>query len=65
MDLRKLLEAVILGQFVLKRFIGEAQAAAASGGVGAGGVNHFAHLAGALAGVALIAALAKLRPPEE
>ena len=65
MDLRKLLEAVILGQFVLKRFIGEAQAAAASGGVGAGGVNHFAHLAGALAGVALIAALAKLLPPEE
>jgi len=38
--------------------------AAAVGGVGAGGVNHIAHLAGALVGVALIWGLSKMLPPE-
>jgi membrane associated rhomboid family serine protease len=32
------------------------------GGVGAGGVNHVAQLAGALAGVVLIALLSKILP---
>lgn len=63
-DFRKLLEAVILGQFVVERFLSEAKLAAAAGGVGAGGVNHVAHLAGALVGVALIWGLSKMLPPE-
>ena len=63
-DFRKLLEAVILGQFVIERFLSEAKMAAGSGGVGAGGVNHIAHLAGALVGVALIWSLSKMLPPE-
>jgi membrane associated rhomboid family serine protease len=63
-SLRKLLEAVILGQFVVERFLSEAKMAAAVGGVGAGGVNHVAHLAGALAGVALIWMLSRMLPAD-
>ena len=63
-NFRKLLEAVILGQFVVERFLSEARMAAGTGGVGAGGVNHVAHLAGALVGVALIWALSRMLPPE-
>ena len=62
---RKLLEAVILGQFVIERFMSEASMVAKSGGVGAGGVNHVAHLAGALVGVVLILALNKMLPAEK
>lgn len=45
-------------------FTAQAKMAAAVGGVGAGGVNHVAHLAGALVGVALIWGLSKMLPPE-
>ena len=52
---RRLLEVVILGQFVVDRFLSEAKMIAAAGsGVGAGNVNHVAHLGGAIAGVLLI-----------
>ena len=63
-SLRKLLEAIILGQFVVERFLSEAKMATAAGGVGAGGVNHVAHLAGALAGVALIWMLSRVLPAD-
>ena len=60
---RKLLESFILGQFVVERIVNEVSvASAAQGGIGAGGVNHVAHLAGALAGVLLIVGLSKLFP---
>ena len=59
-----ILEVIILGQFVLQRFISEAKMATAVGGVGAGGVNHIAHLAGSLVGVALIMMLNKVVPKE-
>lgn len=36
---------------------------ASSGGVGSAGVNHVAHLAGALCGVALMVLLSRLAPP--
>lgn len=61
---RKLLEAFILGQFVLQKILSEMTMASTRGGIGAGGVNHVAHLAGALAGVLLMVALSKLVPPE-
>ena len=41
----------------------EVQQAGAGGGIGAGGVNHVAHLGGALCGVLLIAALSRLSAP--
>jgi len=62
---RKLLEVLILGQFVVERVMSEANAMAVAGKVGAGGINHVAHLAGALAGVLLIVLLNRALPPDE
>lgn len=60
---RRILEVVILGQFVVDRFLSEAQMIAAAGsGVGAGNVNHVAHLGGAIAGVLLIIFLQRMVP---
>tara|TARA_B100000482_G_scaffold119328_1_gene86217 strand:- start:1098 stop:2090 length:993 start_codon:yes stop_codon:yes gene_type:complete len=59
---KRILEVVVLGQFVMERFLNEAAMIGKVGGVGAGGVNHVAHLAGALAGVVLIALLSKILP---
>jgi len=61
---RRILEVIILGQFVVERFLSEAKMMAAAGsGVGAGNVNHIAHLGGAIAGVLLIFFLTRLVPP--
>lgn len=54
---RGLVDAAVLGQFVVRRVYDEAQAALAAsreGWAGRGGVNHVAHLGGALAGVLLL-----------
>ncbi|XP_031119070.1 rhomboid-like protein 11, chloroplastic [Ipomoea triloba] len=58
-DWRKILEALILGQFVVERVMEAAQASAGlTGGLNGGyalqSVNHVAHLSGALIGVVLI-----------
>ncbi|XP_058113841.1 rhomboid-like protein 11, chloroplastic isoform X2 [Magnolia sinica] len=58
-DWRKILEVLILGQFVIQKVMEEAQASAGlSGALGRGyslqNVNHIAHLSGALIGVALV-----------
>lgn len=55
-NLKKLLESFILGQFVWQKVVYEVQmqAGQSMGRLGVGGVSHFAHLAGALAGVLLI-----------
>ena len=64
-SVRRLLEAVILGQFVVKQVLGEVQLAAAGRGAAAatlGGmqIGHVAHLAGAAVGVLLVLLLARL-----
>ncbi|XP_015083216.1 rhomboid-like protein 11, chloroplastic [Solanum pennellii] len=58
-DWRKILEVLILGQFVIERVMEAAQASTGlAGGIHGGSalqnVNHIAHLSGALIGVALI-----------
>ncbi|KAL4193973.1 hypothetical protein AMTRI_Chr05g56860 [Amborella trichopoda] len=56
-DWRKILEVLILGQFVIKKVMEAAQASAGlSGAIGSGysNINHIAHLSGALIGAALI-----------
>ncbi|KAK9866699.1 hypothetical protein WJX84_001104 [Apatococcus fuscideae] len=68
-NLKKLLEAAILGQFVVKQVLQEvsSQGALMRGGYGAtlGGhsIGHIAHLGGAAAGVLLVFALSKIPAP--
>ncbi|KFK27816.1 hypothetical protein AALP_AA8G433600 [Arabis alpina] len=63
-DWRKILEVLILGQFVVERVMEAAQASAGLSGTIYGGyslqtVNHIAHLSGALVGVVLVWLLSK------
>ena len=58
---RKLLEAAILGQFVVQQIWAEIRSQAIT--AGAAGVSHAAHLGGALAGVLLIWLLSKIPEP--
>ena len=51
LDWRKLVEVVVLGEFVFGKVMSEIQTAA-TGGVA--GINHVAHLSGAAAGVAMV-----------
>ncbi|KAM7493248.1 hypothetical protein LguiB_027857 [Lonicera macranthoides] len=55
-DWRKILEVLILGQFVIERVMEAAQASTglSNGGSALQNVNHIAHLSGALIGVALV-----------
>ncbi|KAJ4845860.1 Rhomboid-like protein 11, chloroplastic [Turnera subulata] len=58
-DWRKILEVLILGQFVIEKVMEAAQASASLSGTFRGGyplqsVNHIAHLSGALIGVLLV-----------
>ncbi|KAB2629593.1 presenilins-associated rhomboid-like protein [Pyrus ussuriensis x Pyrus communis] len=70
-DWRKILEVLILGQFVIERVMEAAQASAAlSGFVGRNSlmnVNNIAHLSGALVGVFLVWIISKVpsEPPSE
>ncbi|CAI9093488.1 OLC1v1028995C1 [Oldenlandia corymbosa var. corymbosa] len=62
-DWRKILEVLILGQFVIEKVMEAAQASAGIGGGFRGAlqnVNHIAHLSGALIGAALIYLLSRL-----
>ncbi|KAJ7551634.1 hypothetical protein O6H91_06G022300 [Diphasiastrum complanatum] len=62
LDWRKLLEVLILGQFVVEKVMEAARSSAQMGGklYGSTAINHIAHFSGALVGVALIWALSKL-----
>ncbi|XP_030464749.1 rhomboid-like protein 11, chloroplastic [Syzygium oleosum] len=67
-DWRKILEVLILGQFVIKRVMEAAQASAGfsaslHGNYSLQGINHIAHLSGALVGVFLVWLLNRV-PPE-
>ncbi|KAK7260736.1 hypothetical protein RIF29_27020 [Crotalaria pallida] len=64
-DWRKILEVLILGQFVIEKVMEAAQASASLSGTFRGGyalqsVNHIAHLSGALVGVLLVWLLSKV-----
>lgn len=54
LDWRNLIEVGVLGQFVASTFLSEVKIAAAGGMVG---VNHVAHLSGAVAGIGMILVL--------
>ncbi|XP_059639093.1 rhomboid-like protein 11, chloroplastic, partial [Cornus florida] len=70
-DWRKILEVLILGQFVIEKVMEAAQASTGLSGSFRGGafqnVNHIAHLSGALIGVALIWLLSRVpsQPPDQ
>ncbi|WCJ29822.1 rhomboid-like protein 11 [Euphorbia peplus] len=69
-DWRKILEVLILGQFVIERVMEAAQASAALSGSFRGGhamqsVNHIAHLSGALVGVLLVWLVSKIPSPPD
>ncbi|XP_042036514.1 rhomboid-like protein 11, chloroplastic [Salvia splendens] len=68
-DWRKILEVLILGQFVVEKVMEAAQASASLGGSFRGGamqnVNHIAHLSGALIGVVLIWLLSSVPSPTD
>jgi membrane associated rhomboid family serine protease len=55
-SLRRLLEVLILGQFVVMQILGEAKSMGQNDAIG-----HLAHVAGALTGAALVLALSRLR----
>ncbi|PON76500.1 Peptidase S54, rhomboid [Parasponia andersonii] len=64
-DWRKILEVLILGQFVVEKVMEAAQASTALSGAFCGGyamhsINHIAHLSGALVGVVLVWLLSKV-----
>ncbi|KAM6594805.1 hypothetical protein CsatA_002508 [Cannabis sativa] len=64
-DWRKILEVLILGQFVVEKVMDAAQASTAISGAFRGGssmssINHIAHLSGALVGVMLVWLLSKV-----
>ncbi|XP_028053968.1 rhomboid-like protein 11, chloroplastic [Camellia sinensis] len=70
-DWRKILEVLILGQFVVEKVMEAAQASTGLSGSFRGGyalqnVNHIAHLSGALIGVALVWLLSRVpsQPPD-
>ncbi|XP_059460638.1 rhomboid-like protein 11, chloroplastic [Corylus avellana] len=64
-DWRKILEVLILGQFVIDKVMEAAQASTVRGGYALQGVNHIAHLSGALVGVFLVWILSRVpsQPP--
>ncbi|XP_022940340.1 rhomboid-like protein 11, chloroplastic [Cucurbita moschata] len=71
-DWRKILEVLILGQFVIEKVMEAAQASTALSGSFRGGsalqnVNHVAHLSGALVGVFLVWLLSRIpsQPPDD
>ncbi|XP_019438820.1 PREDICTED: rhomboid-like protein 11, chloroplastic [Lupinus angustifolius] len=60
-DWRKILEVLILGQFVIEKVMEAAQASTSlRGGYALQNVNHIAHLSGALVGVLLVWLLSKV-----
>ncbi|GAY48256.1 Rhomboid-like protein 11 [Citrus sinensis] len=70
-DWRKILEVLILGQFVVEKVMEAAQASAGMSGTFIGGysvqsINHIAHLSGALFGVFLVWLLSRVpsQPPK-
>ncbi|GAV90533.1 Rhomboid domain-containing protein [Cephalotus follicularis] len=71
-DWRKILEVLILGQFVIEKVMEAAQASTGLSGFSSGGyalqsVNHIAHLSGALIGVFLVWLLSRVpsQPPDQ
>ncbi|PSR91245.1 Rhomboid-like protein [Actinidia chinensis var. chinensis] len=70
-DWRKILEVLILGQFVIKRVMEAAQASTGLSGGFRGGsfssVNHIAHFSGALIGVFLVWLMSRIptEPPDQ
>nr|AIY60693.1 rhomboid protein Panut_RBL11 [Pandanus utilis] len=62
-DWRKILEVLILGQFVIDKVMEAAQASTGLAGPYMQNVNHIAHLSGALIGVALVLLISRIPSP--